>query len=119
MRLIILTALMLTAITACSDDSSSNNSSNNNTPTTFECGDTTCNSATEYCATIVNAEVRDVCLTKPASCKSCDCVHIDTDLTAQTGSQDCTETAAVNMTYTCAYYDDADYIKASCTARSR
>lgn len=88
-------------------------------PETLECGDISCKRATQYCATIVTAVTRYVCLDKKATCKSCDCVHLDTDLTAQTGSQDCTATDRLDVYFSCAYYDDVDYIKTSCTVRAR
>ncbi|NBD08402.1 MULTISPECIES: hypothetical protein [Corallococcus] len=88
-------------------------------PETLECGDTTCKRATQYCATLVTAETSHLCLEKKATCKSCDCVNLDTDLTAQTGRQDCTATAKLDVYFSCAYYDDVDYIKTSCTVRAR
>ncbi|MCP3064971.1 hypothetical protein LXT21_39980 [Myxococcus sp. K38C18041901] len=88
-------------------------------PETVECGDTRCKRATEYCGTIVTATTSHVCLKKKAGCNSCECVNLDTDLTAQTGRQDCSETASVNVSFTCAYYDDVDFIKTSCTVRGR
>ncbi|QRO03085.1 hypothetical protein JRI60_14220 [Archangium violaceum] len=91
----------------------------NSFPETLECGDISCKRATQYCATIANAETRSVCLNKKESCKSCDCVNMDTDLTAQTGRQDCTATDRLNVYLSCAYYDDVDYIKTHCIVRAR
>ncbi|NVI96951.1 hypothetical protein HV824_02280 [Myxococcus sp. AM009] len=88
-------------------------------PETLACGDTSCKRATQYCATIVTDVTSHLCLTKEASCKSCDCVNLDTDLTAQTGRQDCTATSRLDVYFSCAYYDDVDYIKTSCTVRAR
>lgn len=88
-------------------------------PETLECGDIRCKRATQYCATIVTSATSYVCLDKKESCKSCDCVNLDTDLTAQTGRQDCTATARLDVYFSCAYYDDVDYIKTSCTVRAR
>ncbi|QDE67050.1 hypothetical protein BHS09_08515 [Myxococcus xanthus] len=91
----------------------------NSFPETIECGDISCKRATQYCATIVTDVTSHVCLNKKESCKSCDCVNLDTDLTAQTGRQDCTATSKLDVYFTCAYYDDVDYIKTSCTVRAR
>jgi hypothetical protein len=91
----------------------------NSFPETLECGDISCKRATQYCATIANGETSYVCLNKKESCKSCDCVNMDTDLTAQTGRQDCTATDRLNVYLSCAYYDDVDYIKTHCIVRAR
>lgn len=88
-------------------------------PETVECGDTRCKRATEYCGTIVTATTSHVCLKKEASCHSCECVDLDADLISQTGRRDCADRPDVNVYFTCAYYDDMDYIKTSCTVRSR
>jgi hypothetical protein len=88
-------------------------------PETIECGDTSCKRATQYCATIASAETSHLCLNKKESCKSCDCVDMETDLAIQTGRHDCAETARLDVYFTCAYYDDVDYMKTSCTVRGR
>jgi len=112
--------LLSMLVVGCGDSKGDDGDGDTNAfPETIECGDTSCKRATQYCATIVTAETRYLCLNKKESCKSCDCVHLDTDLTAQTGRQDCTETATRDVDFTCAYYDDVDYIKTSCTVRGR
>ncbi|MCP3097809.1 hypothetical protein LZ198_02855 [Myxococcus sp. K15C18031901] len=88
-------------------------------PETIECGDTSCKRATQYCATLVSATTSHLCLSKKESCKSCDCVDLETDLTRQTGRQDCTATDKLDVSFSCAYYEDVDYIKSSCTVRGR
>ena len=88
-------------------------------PESLECGDISRKRATQYCATIVTDVTSHVCLNKKANCKSCDCVNLDTDLTAQTGRQDCTATARPDVHFTCADDDDVNYIKTSCTERAR
>lgn len=88
-------------------------------PETLECGDTRCKRATQYCATVVTADTKHLCLNKKESCHGCECVNLETDLTSQTGSTDCTATASLDVYFSCAYYDDVDYIKTSCTVRAR
>jgi len=88
-------------------------------PETLECGDTRCKRATQYCATVVAADTTHLCLNKKESCKGCECVDMESDLTIQTGRQDCTATARLDVYFSCAYYDDVDYIKTSCTVRAR
>lgn len=88
-------------------------------PETLECGDTRCKRATQYCATVVTAETDHLCLNKKESCRGCECVDLESDLTIQTGRQDCTATARLDVYFSCAYYDDVDYIKTSCTVRAR
>ncbi|WP_164000959.1 hypothetical protein [Pyxidicoccus caerfyrddinensis] len=88
-------------------------------PETLECGDIRCKRATQYCATIGTAVTSYLCLEKEASCKSCDCVDLESDLTIQTGREDCTATARLDVYFSCAYFDDVDYIKTSCIVRAR
>jgi hypothetical protein len=93
------TALLIFSIVACGgDDEESNNSnsnSNNSTPATIECGGTTCNTSTQYCVQTrvgsFDAPTNDFCLSKPASCTSCDCVDVKADFEAQQdGAGNCT-----------------------------
>ncbi|QSQ28630.1 hypothetical protein JY651_50240 [Pyxidicoccus parkwayensis] len=112
--------LLSMLVVGCGDSKEDNGDEDTQSfPESIECGDTSCKRATQYCATIVTDVTRHLCLTKKESCKSCDCVNLETDLTAQTGRQDCTATARLDVSFTCAYYDDVDYIKTSCTARAR
>ncbi|QDE81590.1 hypothetical protein [Myxococcus xanthus] len=112
--------LLSMLVVGCGDSNEDDGGGDTNSfPETIECGDISCKRATQYCATIVNDVTSHVCLNKKESCKSCDCVNLDTDLTAQTGRQDCTATSKLDVYFTCAYYDDVDYIKTSCTVRAR
>jgi len=114
--LVLLSMLVVGCGGSSKDDGDDGNQS---LPETFECGDKTCKRATQYCATVANAETTHLCLEKKESCKSCDCVDLATDLTIQTGSQACTPSDKQDVVTSCAYYDDTDYIKAICNVRYR
>ncbi|WP_426731573.1 hypothetical protein [Myxococcus faecalis] len=115
--------LLSMLVVGCGSDSKGDDGKDDGGDTTFpetvECGDTRCKRATEYCGTIVTATTSHVCLKKEAGCNSCECVNLDTDLITQTGRRDCADRPEVNVYFTCAYYDDVDFIKTSCTVRAR
>ena len=118
-RYLVLLSMLVLGCGDSNEDDGDGDGDTNSFPETLECGDISCKRATQYCATIVTAVTSHVCLDKKASCKSCDCVDLETDLPIQTGRQDCTATASRNVYFSCAYYDDVDYIKTSCTVRAR
>lgn len=119
---IIMNALLIllatTSLFACGgdDDSADTNNNTDNTPTTIECGGTTCTTATQYCVQTrvgsFDAPSSDFCLSKPASCTSCDCLNVTEDFEAQqSGANNCT-----GAIISCGSQNGA--ISASCT-RSR
>ncbi|NVJ19673.1 MULTISPECIES: hypothetical protein [Myxococcus] len=117
--LVLLSMLVVGCGGSSDDDGGDGGGDTQSFPETLECGNTRCKRATQYCATVVTADTTHLCLNKKESCKGCECVDLETDLTLQTGRQDCTPTARLDVYFSCAYYDDVDYIKTSCTVRAR
>ncbi|MCY1075857.1 hypothetical protein [Archangium lansingense] len=118
-RYLVLLSMLVVGCGVSNEDDVDGDGDTKSFPETLECGDIRCKRATQYCATIGAAETSYVCLNKKESCKSCDCVNMETDLTIQTGRQDCTATARLDVYLSCAYYDDVDYIKTHCIVRAR
>ncbi|MFY2560644.1 hypothetical protein ACN469_23780, partial [Corallococcus terminator] len=118
-RYLVLLSMLLVGCGDSNADDGNGDGDTDSFPETLECGDTSCKRATQYCATIVTATTSHLCLNKKESCQGCECVDLETDLTIQTGRQDCTPTARLNVYFSCAYYDEVDYIKTSCTVRTR
>ncbi|WP_426750326.1 hypothetical protein [Myxococcus sp. Y35] len=84
-RYLVLLSMLVVGCGGSSEDDADGDT--NSFPETLECGDISCKRATQYCATIVTDVTSHLCLDRKASCKGCDCVNLDTDLTAQTGRQ--------------------------------